>query len=128
MRNAMLAWEYGDDLVHAVALITTELVTNVLRHAPATRRGVVQLGIWLDGLLMIEVFDQETGTPAVQRVSADIETGRGLSIVAALAAEHGGRCGFRQQASGKVVFATLKVTPVPDHVHSRELAGTGGAL
>lgn len=124
MRNALLAWEYGDGVVDVATLLASELVTNAIRHAPGTVCVTVRFGV-LGEVLAVEVYDESPVRPARKGVAAEDESGRGLGIVEAITAEAGGRCGFKPAGRGKWVFATLKVPPVPESVHARELAGIG---
>ena len=81
--------QYGLDR-HAddALLVTTELLTNAMHHAPCSR-------IWLyctrDGdLLLIEVEDGSASPPVLRRSSsAGAESGRGLHLVQALTADWG---------------------------------------
>ncbi len=124
VRNALLAWEYDETLTDVTVLLTSELVTNAGRHAQQSLKVVVQLRIEQEELI-VEVYDGESTPPVARRPGTEGESGRGLEIVEALTREHGGRCGSRPCQGGKAVFFTLKVPPLPQHIHERELAGTG---
>jgi anti-sigma regulatory factor (Ser/Thr protein kinase) len=75
----------GDDL----ALLTTELVTNAIRHGARPGDGdLVELVLWpADGHYWLAVSDPGTGNgkPAVAHPGADCESGRGLLLVDHLA-------------------------------------------
>ncbi len=124
VRNALLAWEYDACVADVATLLASELVTNAIRHASASIRVKVRFAITGE-VLAVEVYDESPVKPVLKTAPVDAESGRGLGIIEAVAAEHGGRCGFRPDAYGKWVFATLKVPPIPAHVHARELAGSG---
>ncbi|NEW77086.1 ATP-binding protein [Streptomyces rhizosphaericus] len=126
VRHALFAWEYGEGVADVATLLASELVTNAIRHAPDSIRVKVRFAIRGE-VLAIEVHDESPAMPVWKAAAVDAESGRGLGIIDAVAAEHGGRCGFRPDAHGKWVFVTLKVPPVPKHVHARELAGSGAA-
>ncbi|MEU8780048.1 ATP-binding protein [Streptomyces sp. NPDC048637] len=125
VRNALSAWEYNDDVIDTATLLTSELVTNAIRHAPASICAIVRFAV-LGGMFAIEVYDENPKVPARKAVSADSESGRGLALVEALTAERGGKCGTKPAGCGKWVFATLAVPRIPERVIARELAGTRG--
>jgi anti-sigma regulatory factor (Ser/Thr protein kinase) len=86
----------------AAELLVSELVTNALRHG----RPPVELRIRTarGRVLRIEVLDGAVGEdPVPSEAPPDAISGRGLSIVAALAV----RWGTEAAASGKVVWAEL---------------------
>ncbi len=71
-----------------VALITSELVTNAILHTSSTEIGLHAL-LW-DERLRVEVTDNSPDTPLRPRRAGPNETtGRGLSIIDALALEWG---------------------------------------
>jgi anti-sigma regulatory factor (Ser/Thr protein kinase) len=89
-------------LVDDGTLIAVELVTNAVREAP---NGPVRLSLWLSaGRPIIEVHDRSPVLPVVQDADFVSESGRGLHIVGALAAE----LGWRRVGRGKVVWARLR--------------------
>lgn len=124
VRNALSAWEYDESVTDPAMLITSELVTNAIRHAPGSICVIVRFGV-LGEVLAVEVYDESPVRPIRQEVATDAESGRGLVLIETVTAAHGGRCGFQPAGCGKWVFATLKVPPVPERVHARELAGSG---
>lgn len=76
--------QLGDEL----GLVTSELVTNALRHgARPEREELVELVLWAaDGHCWIAVSDPGTGKPALADPGLDACGGRGLVLVDALAA------------------------------------------
>jgi anti-sigma regulatory factor (Ser/Thr protein kinase) len=90
------------ELVDDAALIAVEMVTNAVREAPG---GPIRLSLRLSaGRPVIEVRDCSPVFPVFQPPDFVSETGRGLHIVDALAAEIGWhRCG-----RGKIVWAALR--------------------
>lgn len=100
----------GDDLMFAVELVLSELVTNGVRHAALL---TPQIGVevtLLDGRLRLAVEDGHPYRPrALEAVPDQHETGgRGLLLVKAVALEAGGDCGVTPTAGGgKVIWATL---------------------
>ncbi|WP_030567666.1 ATP-binding protein [Streptomyces aureocirculatus] len=76
------------DVVDAAALITTELVTNALRHStPDALR--LQLR---DASVLITVTDSNTRMPVLRTPASDDVSGRGLELVTAFATRFGCRC------------------------------------
>ncbi|MBT2410068.1 ATP-binding protein [Streptomyces sp. ISL-12] len=75
----------GDDL----SLLTSELVTNAIRHGAVSREdeGLVELVLWpADGHYWLAVSDPGNGEPAVTHPDTYSESGRGLFLVDNLAA------------------------------------------
>jgi anti-sigma regulatory factor (Ser/Thr protein kinase) len=99
-RETLLDWGVTDPAdTYDVVLIVDELVTNAVLHG----HGPVRLLLRLDGSQLVgEVGDDSTGAPRVRESGMDAETGRGLWLVAALAAEFG----VRPEAAGKTLWFT----------------------
>jgi GAF domain-containing protein len=89
------------DLVHSAELIATELATNALLHGGGP--AAASIGLVGDGA-RLEVADASPHAPLVGPGSTDGMTGRGLAVVARLAA----RWGADPTAGGKVVWAELE--------------------
>ncbi len=92
------------NLADTATLVVSELVTNLVRHAQAPG--------WLRvthraGVLRVEVFDPSPHHPRPRDADPDDETGRGLALVQALAAEFG----WEPRDGGKVVYAELHHVP-----------------
>jgi len=110
-----------DDLVHSAQLVGSELVTNAVLHA----RSELHLGICHDEhALLIAVADgaplpvaggagsaavtqpsEADATDPAIKMAAENESGRGMLIVASLAADFGWRS--RQDLSGKIMWVLL---------------------
>lgn len=89
-----------DDLLDAAELATSELVTNAVLHA----RTDVELALARNGDgLRVEVSDRSTMMPAPRGFREDATTGRGLSLVRALAQD----AGVDVDDDGKTVWFTL---------------------
>jgi anti-sigma regulatory factor (Ser/Thr protein kinase) len=126
IRAAISAWRIPVDMDVAV-LLASELVTNAITHGqpvnghrepgdcgPPAARPVSADPIMLSircyrGELRVEVHDRsgEMPPPAPDNAPAESETGRGLMLVAALAA----RWGYYRTPVGKAVFFTLILPP-----------------
>ncbi|RAY11060.1 hypothetical protein DPM19_32680 [Actinomadura craniellae] len=123
------------EVTYDVAVVASELATNVHRHAyagraPAGERGPGWPEVWAYlrwkpcPQVVVKVFDAapwlayRSYTPV--RPPAQAEGGRGLELVDALTAEHGGQWGVHRTRSrlgdrpvpGKAVYLTL---PLPTH-------------
>ena len=88
-------------LTDDAALITAELFSNALRHAPS--RQYVLVVDWNGGKPRIEIWDSCERLPQKQDLGSDAETGRGLHLIEALSTSWGSR----RAASGKCVWAVL---------------------
>ena len=115
VRDAIRSWRVPVDL-DAALLLTSELVTNAIRHEAGQGAGqdagqgaqAVMLAIASSrGRLRVDVHDTSRFLPAVAEVPADAETGRGLLLVETLSDEWG----FYRTAAGKAVYFTLAFEP-----------------
>jgi anti-sigma regulatory factor (Ser/Thr protein kinase) len=103
VRVAIRSWQVPVDM-DAALLLTSELVTNAVRHEAGQRAQAVVLAIACSrGRLRVDVHDTSPSLPSVAEVPADAETGRGLLLVETLSDEWG--C-YRTPA-GKAVYFTL---------------------
>lgn len=107
VRDAIRSWQVPVDL-DAALLLTSELVTNAIRHEAGQGAQVVVLVIASSrGRLRVDVHDTSRSLPAVAEVPADAETGRGLFLVETLSEEWG----FYRTPAGKAVYFTLAFEP-----------------
>lgn len=107
VREVLDAWDC-DDPEEVALLLTSEVVSNAVRHA-ATELAV---RLHLDeetATLRIEVADADATMPQVRDQSPDATGGRGLVLVEALAE----RWGADRTATGKVVWFELDARPQP---------------
>lgn len=94
----------GPQCAEAAALLTSEVVTNAVRHGS----GDITLGFLARNLLvLVEVGDDDVHTPQVRDFHDDDEGGRGLQIVTALASGWG----VRDRPPGKIVWFTVPAQP-----------------
>jgi anti-sigma regulatory factor (Ser/Thr protein kinase) len=100
VRAAIWAWDVDVDLNVAI-LLTSELVTNAIRHE--TGATILLVITSSDGQLRVDVHDTERSLPAVVEAADDAETGRGLMLVATLSDEWG----FYRTPAGKAVYFAL---------------------
>ncbi|MFE6490001.1 ATP-binding protein, partial [Streptomyces sp. NPDC057757] len=103
-RETLTAWGLAS-LTDWAELLTSELITNALVHAGSP----VQLRLFCNRVLTVEVADRESETPRIRRARSEDEGGRGIHLVNELA--H--RWGSRRTADGKVVWFELELPP--DH-------------
>lgn len=93
----------GDAVLDDMALVVGEFAANGVRHTASGRGGKISIALWAGaGVLRAEVADDGAGGARPRmRDGADGESGRGLHIVAALAA----RWGHRPDGDRTVVWA-----------------------
>lgn len=109
LREQATEWGIGAQPAEAAELLLSELVTNAVRHSRAPQGRDIGIRIArYDGVLRVEVADAGPAVKLTPQVVADTdERGRGLSIVAALAARWG-QCP-RRHGIGKAVWAEVPV-------------------
>jgi anti-sigma regulatory factor (Ser/Thr protein kinase) len=94
----------GPECLDAAVLMTSEVVTNALRHG----QGDVRLAVGADhALVRVEVGDDAPTRPVPRSADTDAESGRGLLIVDALASDWG----VLQAAPGKTVWFEVPARP-----------------
>jgi anti-sigma regulatory factor (Ser/Thr protein kinase) len=92
-----------EELADTATLLTSELVTNAVQHAP----GPVQLGVaCTKGRLVVSVSDSDPVPPRPRRADAGSLGGRGLTLVRKLAESWG--CRPRPDLGGKAVWFALR--------------------
>jgi anti-sigma regulatory factor (Ser/Thr protein kinase) len=101
VRDLLVAWDC-DDPDEIAVLLTSEIVSNAVRHA-ADELGINVLVGLTDDVLRIEVHDGGPGEPRMQRPPDGAVSGRGLLLVDALAR----RWGADRNVTGKVVWFEL---------------------
>jgi anti-sigma regulatory factor (Ser/Thr protein kinase) len=109
------------DVVDVAELLTSELVTNAVRHGASG----FELKIGVDENIRVEVRDEGAGRPAVVSAGPRDPSGRGLGIVEALSTAWG----VIPTADGKTVWYELSLAPRRDHAGSSASAEhpTGGS-
>jgi len=108
---AIRAWDVPVDPGLAV-LLTSELVTNAIRHEPG--QTVTVAITCFRGQLRVDVHDTSRSWPVLVEAPADAETGRGLMLVATLS----DTWGLYRTPAGKAVYFTL--------AFQHDLAESGG--
>lgn len=89
-----------DEVVARAVLLVSEAVTNAVLHAVTTVTVGVAVG---DGMALVEVGDRSPQLPTPRSHAGESVTGRGLELMAALAAAYG----VRPEPDGKVVWFTV---------------------
>jgi anti-sigma regulatory factor (Ser/Thr protein kinase) len=106
--DACRCWSV-EHIADPARLVASELVTNACLHAATSSRLEIQLR---GQFLHVRVSDGSPSsplTPDVDVVPASRVDGRGLWLVG----RYGAGWGWRPDATGKVVWATIRVSPVP---------------
>lgn len=97
--GVLASWRFPEELREWGVLATSELVANSLKHGRAPMRLRLRR---TDRRLIVEVTDGDEHLPRRQQVEPADEAGRGIALVAAIAAEWGAR---RLPEGGKAVWA-----------------------
>jgi anti-sigma regulatory factor (Ser/Thr protein kinase) len=88
VQRTLAGWDYPPRVIDQARLLTSELVTNAIRHTATDSRVTVTC----DGhRVRIEVEDGGHGVAVLQPPSPDAPGGRGLQIVDSVAARWGDR-------------------------------------
>jgi anti-sigma regulatory factor (Ser/Thr protein kinase) len=101
--RAALTYHKLGDYAEDVEMVTSELVTNAIRHAGALKFGLEVMRLAGSGAVAVIVTDSSPIPPVKLDLSEDIEHGRGLRIVDSLSTSWG----WRPQDPGKAVYAIL---------------------
>ncbi len=95
-------WAVRPGVADEACLVVSELVTNAFAHG---RSDAVLRLLRRNGLLRVEVLDEDTRMPVIVVPDPDSLSGRGLALVASLAT----LWGAERTAYGKVVWAEFDV-------------------
>jgi signal transduction histidine kinase len=107
-RKALADWGLSGH-TDLAELIVTELATNSLQHGA----GPIQVRLsYFAGDLWTEVHDDGAARPVRHHPSAEAEHGRGLALIDALIALHGGTAGVVDDAEGpgKTVYVAVSAS------------------
>jgi anti-sigma regulatory factor (Ser/Thr protein kinase) len=119
VQAALRAWAVPGDPAD-VALLTSELVTNAVRHAAGPE--ITLVVSCSRGQVRVDVHDTSGVLPEVADVPADAESGWGLHLVASLSDEWG----YYRTPAGKAVYFMLAFGPDPaPGVGGRYMPGDG---
>ncbi|MCX4906035.1 ATP-binding protein [Streptomyces sp. NBC_00878] len=106
LREQATSWKLPDDVTETAVLLLSELMTNAYRHAKVSPGREIWARCVLDAdRLRVSVTDASETYPAPRQASPDDESGRGLSLVVALADKWGAN--LRDCGIGKTVWFEL---------------------
>jgi anti-sigma regulatory factor (Ser/Thr protein kinase) len=97
-------WDY-EDPDEIVPLLTSEIVSNAVRHAAGSVG--LELALLNDEALRVQARDESPDTPVVRRSSPDGIGGHGLTIIETLAR----RWGVERHEEFKIVWFETAVLP-----------------
>ncbi|QIK74758.1 MEDS domain-containing protein [Nocardioides piscis] len=100
VRDAVTTWGLAD-LAGDVALITSELATNAVKHGASPFRTTL---VRADGGVLVAVEDGSSAWPELQDALPGDQDGRGMAIIATLSR----RSGCQSTPGGKVAWAELR--------------------
>jgi anti-sigma regulatory factor (Ser/Thr protein kinase) len=104
----LTAWQLHGRLTDRVKLLTSELITNAVRHAPPPLR--IHLAVDADRL-RVEVYDSSATPPALTRPDFHHRGGRGVWLVDAMSS----RWGHHLHPPGKAVWFEIDLATAEDH-------------
>lgn len=103
VRYALSAWGYDRELTHDAVLVMSEIVTNAVAAARG-RQIRLRCAVHHEAPLL-ECWDPSPALPVHRHASEIAESGRGLTIVAAIAKDYGTRPS--STGEGKVIWVLL---------------------
>ncbi len=107
VRDTLAEWGLDDHADHMV-LISSELVTNALRHGA----GMIGIRLYHAGRdLRIEVHDHGAGRPVRRHAGTGDEGGRGLEVIDSLISLYDGHrgCTDDDTGPGKTVYVVMQL-------------------
>ena len=107
VRETLADWGLDGYIDHTV-LISSELVTNALRHGA----GMINIRLYRARCeLRVEVHDHGAGRPVRRHAGTADEGGRGLAVVDGLISMYNGQCGCTDDRTGpgKTVYVVLPI-------------------
>jgi anti-sigma regulatory factor (Ser/Thr protein kinase) len=118
VRATIHAWHVPID-PHVAVLLTSELVTNAIRHEADDNETVLLIITWAGDQMRVEVHDTSRSEPVPVDAPPDAEAGRGLMLVASLSTDWG----FYRTPRGKAVYFTLAPEDDLDKGDDRDAQG-----
>ncbi|MEU6174017.1 DUF6415 family natural product biosynthesis protein [Streptantibioticus parmotrematis] len=103
--DVLAAWDMDDDMADCGKTIVTELLANAVEHTetPASKIIIERPS---NGVVRIGVSDSSRGAPHLEPADPNAESGRGLSLVAALSSQWG----YDTHPWGKVTWAVIEAS------------------
>ncbi|WP_124439801.1 ATP-binding protein [Streptomyces sp. NL15-2K] len=127
LRDQAVAWKLPDEVTETAVLLLSELMTNAYRHAKVSLgREIWTRCILESDRLRVSVADANDTLPTPREASLDDESGRGLTLVTALADTWGSEP--RPPGIGKTVWFELSAKPAsaPSPTASARAGSTAG--
>ncbi|MER5212331.1 ATP-binding protein [Streptomyces sp. NPDC002838] len=110
LRDQATSWKLPDEVTETAVLLLSELMTNAYRHAKVSPDREIWTRCILEvDRLRVSVADANDIRPTPREASADDESGRGLTLVTALADTWGAEP--RPRGIGKTVWFELSPRP-----------------
>ncbi|SEN59374.1 Anti-sigma regulatory factor (Ser/Thr protein kinase) [Actinacidiphila rubida] len=98
-------WDLAEETAETAVLLLSELVTNAVRHGHVRGRHIEVRCVLAPTVLRVDVSDAGRGVPVLRQAAAEDESGRGLTLVAALATTWGVLP--RRHGIGKTVWCEI---------------------
>ncbi|MFI7010239.1 ATP-binding protein [Streptomyces sp. NPDC050145] len=109
-RDQAGSWGLDPAVIDTAELLLSELMTNAYRHASVPPgREIWARAILAEGRLRVQVTDASEVLPKARPASPEVDSGRGLALVAMLADGWGAE--RRERGVGKVVWFELALAP-----------------
>jgi anti-sigma regulatory factor (Ser/Thr protein kinase) len=102
VRNSLTKWKVSDEAIDDAVVVTSELVTNALDHAPGQR--LVLKVVKVSGFIAVSVWDPSDKEPEERQAGEDDENGRGIPVIRHLAKDWGWNL---DPHGGKIVWAVI---------------------
>ncbi|MCX5384393.1 ATP-binding protein [Streptomyces sp. NBC_00083] len=109
VRAALDRWRIPAEVADALLLVTSELTTNVVRHAAGVTDRLRVTVTLTAGWLRLDVTDGDPVLPQARTPHPGAESGRGVGIVEFLVADARGEMSAHADAYGKTVRVRLPV-------------------
>ncbi|HSA50383.1 MAG TPA: ATP-binding protein [Yinghuangia sp.] len=114
VRDVLRNWHIHPELQDTLLLVTTELVSNAVRHAAVLTERVRVILALSPGRIRLDVADDHPFRPkALTDSGTDAEDGRGLLIVKLTIAEAKGAIDVLPSATGKTIRVRVPVALAP---------------
>lgn len=105
--DVLAAWDTDEDVADCGKTIVTELLANAVEHTETLVSKVI-IERPSNGVVRIGVSDSSRGAPHLESAGPNAESGRGLSLVAAISS----RWGHDTHQWGKVTWAVIEASAV----------------
>lgn len=103
--DVLAAWGMDEDVADCGKIIVTELLANAVEHTKTPMSKVI-IERPSNGVVRIGVSDGSRGAPHLVSAGPNAESGRGLSLVAAMSSQWG----YDTHTWGKVTWAVIEAS------------------